>query len=163
METVNLTVSKQTITSDRSFFVSNTFNVYQCHFIFDEEWDGYVKTASFLVSGANDPYNVLLDENNNCDIPGSAIAHSGFLEIGVYGVKGSEDDANFQQYPTIYTPKLRVLRGAKEGQEPEPPSPDIYEQILLALGRIENTVNDLKQEIGELEPGYDFLVVKKGD
>lgn len=54
---------------------------YVANFIFDEEWDGLIKTVRFINDG--EFVDVVLPETNTCKIP-LEILRSGTLEVGVF-------------------------------------------------------------------------------
>lgn len=77
-----LKITEDTITTEGSM------NYDACQFSFDEQWNGFTKTAVFSV-GESDCYRVSL-ENDACIIPSACIEKEGILQIGVFGV--SDDD-----------------------------------------------------------------------
>lgn len=144
-------VSKQMISCDTSTIVSDTVNVYECYFTFDREWNGYNKIAVFMENNGVS-YRVQLDENNHCILPWEAIKDKGNAHIGVYGVKGSSEEGNYQRYPTIWTKAVKVVPGCENGQGCLPPSPDIYQELLKAYRELK----DKKQD--KLTPGKNITI-----
>ena len=57
---------------------------YMARFEFDDEWNGKIKTARFI--NGNNMVDVLLDENDMCQIP-LEIVKQGILTIGVFSNK----------------------------------------------------------------------------
>ena len=131
----NLTVEEQTIVSDTKKLVSDTVNVYKCKFEFDSDWDSFTKTAVFMQEEGT-PYESILDQDNTCIIPWEAITEEGVLYIGVYGVNES------QRYPTIWTKPIKVQLGCKDGEPHVPPTPDVYEQILVKYAEAIQKISD---------------------
>lgn len=112
---------------------------YLAQFMFDEEWDGKVKTARFI---NNDEYvDVILDENNSCYIP-LEVMKSGNMNVGVYA-------GNL----TTTTPvKVKITASILEEYGlPADPTPDVYAQIMeklnaLGIGDGIVTVNKWSEE-----------------
>lgn len=59
-----------------------------CEFTFDEEWEGFAKTAVFSVNNSI-YYRVTLD-NNSCVIPATCLENEGILQIGVFGINDED-------------------------------------------------------------------------
>ena len=167
MELLKFNITKQNIVCDRKRLVSETENVYECEFTFDEEWEGYIRWAVFKQN--ENAYKVLLNDDK-CLIP---IIKSGYLQVGVYGLKDNK------RYPTIYTFPLMVQIGCAEGEYPPQPLPSEWEQAVEYMAKIDDVETDvfnIKQDIldlqneitridnllGDVPEGYDFLIVKKG-
>lgn len=94
--------------------VSGTVGEYHCQFDFNEVWDGYTKSAIF-VHVPNEPcdscsefdsYKVVLNEDNQCVIPQKALSQSGWLQVGIYGIKDN------LVLPTVYSTKIWIYEGA---------------------------------------------------
>lgn len=132
METIKLKVSNQCIVADRKYLVSDTKEVYQCEFEFDDEWTSYGKTATFR---QNDSITEMVLVNNACVLPYESITQKGYMQIGVYG------DNSTKHYPTIWCEPIFVYEGVTEGEEHEDPTPDVYQQIISALNQKEDKSN----------------------
>lgn len=65
-----------------------SINYDECEFTFDDNWNGFTKTAVFSING-EDNYRIAI-ENNKCIIPSHCIEKAGILQIGVFGI--SDDD-----------------------------------------------------------------------
>ena len=59
-----------------------------CSFTFDNEWDGFTKTAVFSTEN-DDSYKVLI-ENGSCLIPSVCLEKEGNLRIAVFGINDSD-------------------------------------------------------------------------
>lgn len=129
MEQVKFKITKQSIVCNRQSLVSDTQNVYECVFEFDDEWNGYQKWAVFKQDER--AYKVLLD-NDTCLMPNEAIVNQGYTQIGVYGL--TED----RRYPTIWTnPPILVQLGCIDGIYPPAPTPTEWEQALMYMAKID--------------------------
>ena len=91
-------------------------------FSFCPLWEGFVKTAVFYKEG-QEPFHILLDENNTCFIPHEVTETNGLIYCGVFGVKG--DCRRTTEVISFYLDKGITTEGA-----PSEPTPDIYQQIL---------------------------------
>lgn len=67
---------------------TNTVETAEVAFSFDEEWDGFVKTAMFW--GADDEEYSVEVIGNKAVIPREAMAETGKMKLGVYGVNGNK-------------------------------------------------------------------------
>ena len=115
---------------------------YKARFIFDEEWNGLVKTARFV--GCNDKYaDVVLAEDDTCEIP-LAILKSGVVRVGVYaGDLTASTGAILAIDPSILD-KLGL---------PADPPPDVYTQLMDMIVEIrDKAVSD--EEVQEAVDNY---------
>lgn len=97
---------------------------YLAKFIFDDEWNGKIKTARFI---NNDKYvDVILDENDSCHIP-IEVMKSGNMNVGVYA-------GNL----TTTTPvKVKITASIlEEDGLPADPTPDVYSQVITIVENI---------------------------
>lgn len=101
--------------------VANSKNYLSCKFSFCEDWQGITKTAIF-VSASGDVFNVIL-ENDACSVPWEVIKYPHFT-ISVFG--GDRITAN---KVVIQVNKS----GYDEGKTPQPPTPDVYNQLLNSI------------------------------
>lgn len=104
--------------ADTNRIVADSKNYLLAEFCFTDDWVGS-KTAIFKYEG-EDAVNQLLDDNNRCKVPFECIK-SGQLSISCFC--GDLITAN-KSYINIEE------SGLENGKTPEPPTPDIYSQIL---------------------------------
>ena len=115
---------------------------YMARFIFDEEWDGLVKTARFV--GCNDKYaDAVLAKDDTCEVP-LAILKSGVVRVGVFaGDLVASTGAIMAIDPSILD-KLGL---------PADPPPDVYTQLVKMVEEIRETaVSD--EEVQEAVNNY---------
>lgn len=96
---------------------------YKAVFIFDEEWNGHIKTARFI---QNEQYVEKILEDDKCDIP-VEVLKQGTLKVGVYTPE------------MVTTPcEVYIRQSIKEfdGATAEP-TPDVYSQIIKMIEQIE--------------------------
>ena len=99
-------------------------------FSFCPLWDGFVKTAVFWLD-KGEPYEAVVDAENGCVIPSEALIKNGNLFFGVYGVNAD----GIKRTSEII--KYKIEKGAIEGIEHADPTPDVYEQLLERIAKIE--------------------------
>lgn len=131
-----VTVNKNLIDVEtRETITSGSSNVYVMKFNFSDEWAALERVAVFR-KDSETPINVLLDETNQCMIPWEVMTTpDSVITFGVYGTM----DGNVV-LPTVWANGGLVVEGVITGIELEPPTPDIYQQILAKLAYIENNL-----------------------
>lgn len=114
---------------------SGSSNVYVMKFNFSDEWAPLERVAVFR-RDQETPVNILLDDTNQCMIPWEVMTTpDAVITFGVYGTM----DGNVV-LPTVWANGGIVVEGVITGVELEPPTPDIYQQILAKLSYIENNI-----------------------
>lgn len=128
-----LTASKSCLTaSRRELLVEGAVNVNIVQFVFSSDWDGLTKTAVF--QAGSDKYSVLLDESNETPIPWEVLQNPRrTLYAGVYGTVGGD-----LVLPTIWASLGTIQEGATPGQDTQPPTPTVYEQLLADIGNLDD-------------------------
>ena len=115
--------------------IEDSINSLKVEFQFrTTDWDNTIKTAQF-VRGCATPstpedeiISVLLDENNECNVPHEVLENKGMFSVGVWGVNGTfRIPSNWMYY--------RIADGCfAQGSTSLEPTPSVYEQILTTLG-----------------------------
>lgn len=136
-----LTASKSCLTaSRRELLVEGAVNVNIVQFVFSSDWDGLTKTAVF--QAGSDKYSVLLDESNEAPIPWEVLQNPRrTLYAGVYGTNGES-----LVLPTIWTSLGIIQEGANPGQDTQPPTPDVYSQILQVAKDAEDVAQSVRDD-----------------
>ena len=139
---ITLTASKSCLTaSRRELLVEGAVNVNIVQFVFSSDWDGLTKTAVF--QAGSDKYSVLLDESNEAPIPWEVLQNPRrTLYAGVYGTNGES-----LVLPTIWASLGTIQEGANPGQDTQPPTPSVYEQILAEIGNLDNLATSAKDSL----------------
>lgn len=122
---------------------SGSSKAFLVKFRFSPEWEDLARVAVFR-SGRT-VIDVLLDRTNICFIPWEVLVdHDIPIDIGVYGTIGED-----VVLPTVWTSTDNVLEGVvtRIGEESQPPSPDILEQLLSRLDILEKL-----ESLADLEP-----------
>lgn len=109
-------LQKKKIIGDNTEYVAN--------FIFDEEWNGKVKTARFINNGIYK--DVILNDKDSCNIP-IEVMKSGIVEVGVYAGNLQTTTATC----VMITPSILEKYGI-----PADPTPELYTQIMELLENI---------------------------
>lgn len=137
-----LTASKSCLTaSRRELLVEGAVNVNIVQFVFSSDWDGLTKTAVF--QAGNDKYSVLLDESNETPIPWEVLQNPRrTLYAGVYGTVGGD-----LVLPTIWASLGTIQEGATPGQDTQPPTPTVYEQLLADIGNLDDLDTNAKDSL----------------
>lgn len=103
------------LTLKESTMVTSTqVNYFEVVFEFDEEWDGYLRTAVFISYDEQIRRTVEMGSGNTCLLPTDPLKANEWLRIAVYGKKGDKVLA------TNYIDQW-VVRGADI--VPDPPVP----------------------------------------
>jgi len=112
---------------DWDTLMQNSKEVHTAEFIFDEDWDGFSKTAAFAAGPVS--MSVALTEDK-CAVPPQCLARGGVvLRVGVYGEKGSE------RKRSSWCRAGRVLHEAFNGNASlADPNPDLSEDVLAIIG-----------------------------
>lgn len=120
------------VRADRCSPVADSKNYLNARFSFSPDWVG-AKTAIF--EGAEKAYTVLL-EGDACVVPWEVIKAPGFW-VSVYC--GDRVTANRAQ---VYVEES----GYQTGETPEPPTPDVYTQLLEAVEGAEEVAQSVRAD-----------------
>lgn len=122
-----------------TLLVEDNINSIKCRFVFrTSDWDNTRKTAVF-VRGHATPHTskdnmipILLDANNECNIPYKALADSGEFSVGVWGTAANyRITSNWMYY--------KVADGCfTDGGDSSEPTQGAYEQILMMMNDYNN-------------------------
>lgn len=114
--------------------IEGTINALKINFQFKtSDWNDTTKTTVFIRGRATpstineSPICVILDENNECNVPAEILAKDGMFSVGVFGTR---DDYRIVSNWICY----RIDNGCyADGSTPIDPSSAIYEQIISML------------------------------
>lgn len=136
MTTIELVANDQLLQVTVSPKISSgEVNTVGIHVDFSDEWNGFGKNAVFYTSyNSRDIYEIVMT-NDECIVPSEVMKKSGTLYIGIRGV-------NDNKVKTTSLVKLKISEGAPTGNSTEvEPTPDVYEQLLTAYGKTDNSIN----------------------
>lgn len=124
----------------REMVTSGSVNVYLVQFAFSADWDELDKTAVFRAGDTK--ISVVLDATNRCQIPWEVLENRGRpLDAGVYGTKNGT-----VVLPTIWATLGTIKEGASPGENTQPPTPDVYSQILAAASKAEQIAQSVRDD-----------------
>lgn len=143
MSNISVQVNEQSLhIIDAPKIASQGVNENNIVFDFDPTWTGFGKVALFYREDDEETvYESTINANGVAAIPYEVTAEEGKICFGVAGVK---DDVVY----TSEVLKYKIVKGIYTGgEESQPPTPGIYEQMLAAVGNISSTVDDFTQDI----------------
>ncbi len=130
-------VTNQTINRiDKFKPVADSRNYLVAHFKFlTNEWTGII-TAVFTKNDTS--YKVLLNEQNECVVPWELLVDSGDIYVSCY----------CDNLITTTVSRITVVNSGyvEDGENTEPPTPNIYDQIIGKL-------NELKEDLTIIDGG----------
>lgn len=133
----------------REQVTSGSANVYHVRFEFSEDWDGLAKTVYFRSGSQTIP--LLLGESGECMIPWEVTDPDDAGKALYAGVCGTRD--GMVVLPTIEANLGVIMRGTQGWIQP-PPTPGVYEQILVELQNKQDALHGLPgQFVGFDEEG----------
>lgn len=117
-------------------------NTVEVHVDFSDDWDGFSKSAVFFTSlNKNAIYEIVMTDGK-CIVPAEVMEKSCTLFIGIRGV-----NSNNNEVKTTSLVKYKISEGTPTGNSTEvEPTPDVYQQLLTAYGKTDNSIN---KEISE--------------
>lgn len=126
--------------NERETVTSGSVNVYTVQLAFSSEWDGLDKTAVF--QAGSDVISVVLDESQTCTIPWEVLENPRrTLYAGVYGTKNGD-----VVLPTIWTSLGTIQQGVTTGTNTQPPTPDVYSQILAVAEKAQEVAQSVRDD-----------------
>lgn len=138
-----------------TLMIEDTINGIKCHFEFRSDWSNLNPTVVFarghIYPATKNPQTIpaLLDDNNECIVPPEIVSERGEFSIGLFG---ESDVGRIVTGWLYYKTRLGCYDAAVN---PNPPTPNMYDQILGALNN-KSDVNHIhseyvtKEEIDEL-------------
>ena len=119
---------------------SGSVNVNVARFEFSPDWEGLERVAVFRAGVES--RSVVLGADGQCVIPWETLAsHGRQLTAGVYGTRGGE-----VVLPTVWASLGTVLEGADPGKEAQPPTPDVYQQLMAAAQEAVETAKSVRED-----------------
>ena len=115
---------------DAPVVASGGKNEVKVEFDFCEKWEGFAKTAVFYRDEEN-IYYAILDSDDTCIVPWEVCYEDGAFRFSVFGEKGDVRRTSTEV-------RYKVKKGAiAVDMKPSDPTPDVYDQIMEAVARIE--------------------------
>lgn len=116
--------------ADKFVPASDSKNYLTAHFSFlTDEWSGTV-TAVFTKDDT--AYEVILDENNECLVPWELLTEAGIVYVSCF----------CGDLVTATKSRINVLKSGwvENGENTNPPTPNIYDQIITMLDNFEGDI-----------------------
>lgn len=101
---------------------------YEANFIFDEEWDGLVKTVRFV---RGNEYKDVVLENDSCEFPIDIMGS--VVEVGVFAGDLKSTTSSY----VVFLPSILEHFGM-----PVDPTPEIYMQVMRLIQEIKNEIEE---------------------
>lgn len=149
MSYIRVTVDEQTLhITDSPKIAAQGVNENYIVFDFDATWSGFSKVALFYREGDETEVYQSLIVNNQAVVPHEVTDQEGKICFGICGVKGDK----------VYTSeilKYKIVKGLyTAGQESEPPTPGIYEQMLQSIAAMLQNVDVMQSQVDNLVQNY---------
>lgn len=129
---ITFTLKNQIIKrTDKNIVVANSKNYLRAKFTFlTDDWGG-------TVTGIFNGFTAILDKNNECVVPWEALQFPGELMVSAFC--GDRQTANKAFLPIMES-------GYTVRQTPEPPTPDVYQQLIAIAKNAENVANSVRSD-----------------
>ena len=140
---MNIQVSPHTITLQINTDINaGEYNITPCEFSFTEEYDGLAKEAIFSTCSTAIKVPIL---NNQCVIPNEVLQNEGNVLLGVFAYETDNEELVLRYSPNPQY--FCVKRGSyQEGNDPDLPSPSVWEQVLEQINEAIEETNNLNIE-----------------
>lgn len=145
MVNINFQVDGQHVRClDKKVLASGSKNYLKAVFIFSQDWDGMCKTAVFVRNGVK-KYKLLVEDQ--CVIPWEVLQQGGFV-LSVVGMRDGTVVTTDEVKADMQTTSIPVLvsNGYVAGRTVEPPTEDVYEQIIDMLINASEKANETLSE-----------------
>ena len=147
--------------SDNAAVAASSVSFVKCEFELDNEWNTMSCVKAVFRHLYGQSYVVLLDLNNECDVPHEVLSEAGFFNVGLIGIGAGEDLIR----STTVNVSVRVNSSAEvEGTNSVTPTPSELEQIEALLGDIEEIAQSVRDDAdaGEFDGNGIASVAKTG-
>lgn len=149
---------------DKKILASGSKNYLNAVFAFSSDWDGMCKTAVFTRNGVK-KQKILVEDQ--CVIPWEVLQQGGFV-LSVVGMRdegvATTDELRFD-LRTVDIPVL-VSNGYVAGKTVEPPTQDVYEQVidmlLNAADRADRALSESIETVRRDDGDHLIVMMKSG-
>lgn len=138
MSNINIQVEDQTLyVTNAPKIAAQGIKENYVVFSFSSDWDGFGKSALFYrLEDEDTVYESVVDNTGKAVVPYEVTQKDGKICLGVCGVKNDV-------VKTSEIIKYKIVKGRyTSGEESQPPTPGIYEQMLALAGSISDQVNN---------------------
>ena len=129
------------ICQERELLTSGSVNVNKAQFSFSQDWDGLNRTAVF--QAGDTAIEVALTQTNTCYIPWEVLKSA--RRMCYAGVYGTDTDGNVV-LPTIWASLGEIRCGTTHGENQQPPTPDMYDQLKAIADQAEKTAQSVRDD-----------------
>ena len=132
---INVTNSIVSVQETEALF-SGAVGAHRCHFAFDGSWNDFGKSAVFRVGDKT--ITAWISTDGYCDLPWELLTRGNIgleIEVGVYGV--SKDT---EILTSVWDSLGKVRDGSELGSDAKNPSPDIYEQVIASVQKVNENI-----------------------
>lgn len=145
MVNINFQVDGQHVRClDKKVLASGSKNYLNACFDFSQDWEGMCKTAVFVRNGVK-RYKLLVEDR--CVIPWEVLQQGGFV-LSIVGMRNGTVVTTDEVKADMQTTSIPVLvsNGYVAGKTVEPPTDDVYEQIINMLINASEKANETLSE-----------------
>lgn len=129
------------ICQERELLTSGSVNVNQVQFNFNADWDGLSRTAVF--QAGDTAIEVELTQTNTCYIPWEVLKSA--RRMCYAGVYGTDMDGNVV-LPTVWASLGEIRCGTTHGENQQPPTPDMYDQLKAIADQAEQIAQSVRDD-----------------
>lgn len=97
---------------DFSNIVAGSSGYLRAKFYFTEDWNEYVKKAAHFIGEDGSEEAVILDENNECEIPSKVLTGKYFI-VTTYGAGDIQKCGDNMDLPVVSTSSMKVKQVVK--------------------------------------------------
>ncbi len=127
----------------KELVTSGSVNVYPVEFRLNEDWDGMNRVAVF--TNGIEMISIPLDGTNQCQIPWEVMTEPNRqLRVGIFGTEGET-----VVLPTIWANLGIIQQGTTMGDEPQEPTPGIYQNLQRMIGNLADLTTEHRDSLVE--------------
>ena len=132
--------------SQRATVNEGEYKANKCEFEFTAPFNGLVKKAVFIGEDKT-AYEMVIDSNNECDIPTNILKSKGTCKIGVYAYD-VDDEALVKRYsPEPASFKVDAGSYREDIQNPSDVTPSQAEQLEASVNQAVAQMNETREEV----------------
>ena len=136
MTTIGLVADDQSLeVAVNPVITSGEENTVILHVDFSEDWNGFGKAAVFFTEKNKNTLYEKVMTSGECIVPSEVMVNEGTFLVGIRGVNSTS-----KQVKTTSLVKYKISKGTPAVIE-FGPTPDVYQQLLTAYGKTDNSIN----------------------
>ena len=134
--------------SQRSTVNEGEYKANKCEFEFTAPFDGLVKKAVFIGEDKR-AFEMVIDSNNECDIPEDILKARGSCKIGVYAYDVENETLIKRYSPEPASSKVDAGSYREDVENPSDVTPSQAEQLEASVNRAVAQMNETREEVQE--------------